>query len=185
MIVTLIEGKDFLDSFLSWDELKTHTAQQQNRDSPMAFQAHSYMRSFLFQSFDDDVMEGEGLLSKLLAKRSPVRPLLIIGVSMLRSRLNSQSENPDILSSQVFYEGLLAFHLGRIQQQQHLITRGNQILEFIKRYSDANPFAFENKYLLLEASRMELSDSKQTDLLYRKAIKSARDHKFPHVSVYH
>jgi len=159
MIVTLIEGKDFKDSFLSWDELRTHTAKQQNRDSPMAFQAHSYMRSFLFQSFDDDVMEGEGLLSKLLAKRSPVRPLLIIGV---------------------FYEGLLAFHLGRIQQQQHLITRGNQVLEFIKRYSDANPFAFENKVLLLEASRMELSDSKETDLFYQKAIKSARDHKFVH-----
>ncbi|EJK63239.1 hypothetical protein THAOC_16117 [Thalassiosira oceanica] len=160
--LTNARGKDFKDSFLSWDELRTHTAKQQNRDSPMAFQAHSYMRSFLFQSFDDDVMEGEGLLSKLLAKRSPVRPLLIIGV---------------------FYEGLLAFHLGRIQQQQHLITRGNQVLEFIKRYSDANPFAFENKVLLLEASRMELSDSKETDLFYQKAIKSARDHKFVHVSV--
>ena len=82
----------------------------------------------------------------------------------------------------MFYEGLIAFHLGRIQKQEHLITRGNQVLAFIKRYSDANPYTFENKYLLLEASRMELSGSKETDLFYQKAVKSARDHKFPHVS---
>jgi len=107
MIVTLIEGEDFLDppppppyilrryhSSLSWNELKPHTAEQQDRDSSIAFQAHSYMRSFLFQSFDDDVMEGEGLLSQLLAKRSPVRPLLIIGVSMLKFQYNSLKRKP-------------------------------------------------------------------------------------------
>lgn len=48
-------------------------------------------------------------------------------------------------------------------------------------YSTLNKFTFENKYLLLEASRLELSNPDQAFIVYQKAIKSASDHKFPHV----
>ena len=82
----------------------------------------------------------------------------------------------------MFYEGLLAFHMARTQQQSHLITRGNEALEVIKMHSQVNPYTFENKYCLLEASRMELLGLDQAGVFYQKAIDSARANKFPHVS---
>jgi len=62
-----------------------------------------------------------------------------------------------------------------------LISRGEQALEFIGMHSEANKFTFENKHLLLEASRMELSDPDQAFAVYQKAIESASVHRFPHV----
>ena len=61
-------------------------------------------------------------------------------------------------------------------------SRGIEVLEFIKMYSEANPATFDNKYLLLEASRMELMGSKQAGMFYQKSIEAARANKFPHVS---
>ena len=77
MIVSLIEGSDFLDEFPSWGDLSNHV--EQNFDFSLGFQAHCYMKSFLFQSFGD-VMDREGLLSRVHEKKSPMRPLLMIGV---------------------------------------------------------------------------------------------------------
>ena len=62
-----------------------------------------------------------------------------------------------------------------------MVSRGEKALDFIRMYSTLNKFTFENKYLLLEASRMELSNPDQASIVYQKAIKSASDHKFPHV----
>ena len=56
------------------------------------------------------------------------------------------------------------------------------MLEYIKMYAEANPAWFENKYLLLEASRMELLGSEQAGLFYQKSIEAARVNKLPHVS---
>jgi len=80
-------------------------------------------------------MEGGGLLSRLQDEKSPLRPLFMIGV---------------------FYEGLLSFHLALRRHEPSMISRGVKVLEFIAMYSDSNKFTFENKFLLLEASRMEL-----------------------------
>ena len=182
MSVSLIEGIDFVDSFPSWNDLSG--LQGQNKDSSAAFRAHSYMRSFLFQTHSDDgVMEGDGLLSMLQSDKSPLRPLFMIGVSLARTnvicRLPFKSRTNSSL--QVFYEGLLSFHLALRRHEPTLISRGTKVLEFIGMYSKANKFTFENKYLLLEASRMELSDPDQAFLVYQKAIKSASVHKLPHV----
>ena len=81
MSVSLIEGINFADSFPSWSDLSS--LRGQNRDTSTAFRSHSYMRSFLFQSYDDDgLLEGDGLLSRLQAEKSPLRPLFMIGVSL-------------------------------------------------------------------------------------------------------
>ena len=77
MVVSLIEGYDFLDEFPSWRDLSNLV--DQNFGFSLGFQAHCYMKSFLFQSFGD-VMDGESFLSRIHRKGSPMRPLLIIGV---------------------------------------------------------------------------------------------------------
>ena len=187
MVVSLIEGRDFVDRFPSWAELENHS-KRQNNDFSLSFNAHNYMRAFLFQSFDG-VVESEGLVARLepqssvRVERTPLRPLFLIGVSFT-SRLPERVFN--LIVVQVFYEGLLFFHLARLQQHQdqqlHLLSRGIRALEFIKFYSDLNPFTFENKYLLLEALRMEVLSSDQTALFYQKSIKSAQDNRFQHVS---
>lgn len=80
MCVALIEGVDYADSFPSWSDISSDL--EENRDSSNIFQAHGYMRSFLFQ-LHDDVMEGEGLLSRIqTATDTPVlRPMFVLGVS--------------------------------------------------------------------------------------------------------
>lgn len=81
MCVSLIEGTDYVDSFPSWDDLLS--LQEQKRDFAR-IQAHSHMRSFLFQTFDDDVMEADGLLSRIRSGGgSPLHPLVMIGVSLV------------------------------------------------------------------------------------------------------
>ena len=80
MSVSLIEGIDYVDNLPSWDEISNN--KERNIETSYAFQAHEYMRSFLFQSYDG-VMEGDGLLSRLQDASNPplLRPLLLLGVS--------------------------------------------------------------------------------------------------------
>ena len=182
-----MEGRDYVDRFPSWAELENHSKRQRN-DFSLAFDAHNYMRAYLFHSFDG-VVESDGLVARLepqsivRVERTPLRPLFLIGVSFTCRMSESVS---DLIVVQVFYEGLLFFHLARLQQQQdqrqYLLSRGNRALEFIKFYADLNPFTFENKYLLLEASRAEVLGSGKAALSYQKSIKSAHDNKFQHVS---
>ena len=90
MCVSLIEGTDYVDSFPSWNDL---SRLQEQRDFAR-IQAHSYIRSFLFQIFDDDVMEGDGLLSMIRSEGGPmVHPLLMIGVSLVRITAPSRCTN--------------------------------------------------------------------------------------------
>lgn len=157
MTVTLIEGLHYVDNFPSWDQLSDHPDRLDN-DFSLAFQAHNYMKCFLFKISDKE-FEGEGLLCKLRRESSILRPLSMIGI---------------------FYEGLVSFHLARVQQLHHMRSQGIEVLEFIKMYSEANPATFKNKYLLLEASRMELMGSKEAGLFYQKSIEAARVNKFLH-----
>lgn len=85
MVVSLVEGRDFVDRFPSWAELENHSKRQKD-DFSLAFCAHNYMRAFLFHSFDG-VVESEGLIARLepqssvRVERTPLRPLFLIGVS--------------------------------------------------------------------------------------------------------
>lgn len=91
MCVSLIEGTDYVDSFPSWNDLSRLQERKQNF---ARIQAHSYIRSFLFQTFDDDVMEGDGLLSMIRGEGGPVvHPLLLIGVSRARMTAPSRCTN--------------------------------------------------------------------------------------------
>ena len=76
MTVTLIEGLHYVDNFPSWGELCGNP----ERHMFLGFQAHNYMKCFLFRIFDKE-LEGEGLLCQLRKKKSPLRPLFMIGVS--------------------------------------------------------------------------------------------------------
>lgn len=79
MTVTLIEGLHYVDNFPSWDQLSDHPDRLDN-DFSLAFQAHNYMKCFLFKISDKE-FEGEGLLCKLRRESSILRPLSMIGVS--------------------------------------------------------------------------------------------------------
>jgi len=158
MSASLIEGIEYVDNLPSWDDISNK--KERNIEFSYAFQAHNCMRSFLFQCYDG-VMEGDSLLSRLQNTTNPplLRPLLLLGV---------------------FYEGLLSFQLVRTHQDAKYMARGMEALQFIEKYSKTNPFTFENKYLLLEAARTELTDSDQAWIVYQKAIQSSNNHKFAH-----
>jgi len=91
MAEPLIEGTDYVDSFPSWNDLSRLQERKQNF---ARIQAHSYIRSFLLQTFDDGVIEGDGLLSMIRSEGGPmVHPLLMIGVSLVRMIAPSRCTN--------------------------------------------------------------------------------------------
>ena len=159
-MVSLIEGVDHEDiegqDLPSWEEILDHPERASNYDFTLTTQAHMYMRAFLLTK-DFSSISTDGLLHKLNASHRPLRPIFLVGV---------------------FYEGLVSFHLARDQSEYH--SKGNEALAFIGTYAQSNPSFFENKRFLLEAMRLELTNSDQADTFYLKSVQSARKHKLIH-----
>ena len=147
-------------NFPSWDDLLTHPERSANVDFSFTIQAHVYMRIFILTR-DFTNLPNEGLLVQLTRKQTPLRPILWVGV---------------------FFEGLVSFHLARLLDDSDYYQQGEAALAFISKWrrKSCNKYNFENKYMVLEAMRLDHKDPDQAEDLYLKAVKSSRDNRFVH-----
>jgi len=84
-------------------------------------------------------------------------------------------------SVQLFYEGLISFFIGRKENDNTWIERGETACRAIESFSDSSSkWNFENKALLLQAEE-QFCSGKNLELagtLYDKAVLSAKEHRF-------
>ncbi|EJK67626.1 hypothetical protein THAOC_11316 [Thalassiosira oceanica] len=147
-------------NFPSWDDLMTHPERSANIDFSFYIQAHLYMRIFILTR-DFTNLPNEGLLVRLTRKQTPMRPILWVGV---------------------FFEGLVSFHLARLLDDSDYYQQGEAALAFISKWRNScnNKCNFENKYMVLEAMRLDLKDPDQAEDFYLKAVKSSKENRFVH-----
>lgn len=145
--------------FPTWDDLMTHPERSANIDFSFTIQAHIYMRIFILTR-DFTNLPNEGLLVRLTEKQTPMRPILWAGV---------------------FFEGLVSFYLARLLDDSDYYQQGEAALAFISKWRNScNKCNFENKYMALEAMRLDLKDPDQAEHFYLKAVKSSKDNRFVH-----
>lgn len=82
----------------------------------------------------------------------------------------------------IFYIGLVSFHMARETNEQYWLDKGNAALESFEEWSKQCVWNFENRYLLLKAEYH--NTMKQTNAAveaYDASIESAQRHRFIHL----
>ena len=128
------------------------------------YKIHQLVRAYLLHRLDDlQSLDMVNISDDIAQKKHPLRPLFLFGI---------------------FYEGLASFLLARQttreSERSRWIEKGENVLTKIRFWNEHSSWNWESKKVLLEAERMHtlMGSSDQASLLYEKAIRSAREHKF-------
>ncbi|EJK68346.1 hypothetical protein THAOC_10479 [Thalassiosira oceanica] len=139
----------------TWNALGDDPQMKGALDAPFVYFSLHYKRSMLLtRDFSD--LPSNGLLARIASRKKTMRIIFAVGV---------------------FYEGLSSFFLARRHSHQHCEV-GMRALDFISMYSQANPYTFENKHLLLKAMLQQLSNSPEAGATFLASISHARQNKF-------
>jgi len=139
----------------TWNALGDDPQMKGALDAPFVYFSLHYKRSMLLtRDFSD--LPSNGLLARIASRKKTMRIIFAVGV---------------------FYEGLSSFFLARRHSHHHCEV-GMRALDFISMYSQANPYTFENKHLLLKAMLQQLSNSPEAGATFLASISSARQNEF-------
>ena len=148
-------GRELHFDLPTWNALREDPQMNGKLDAPFVYFSLHYMRSMLLTRDFSDI-PSNGLLARCASRRKTMRILFAVGV---------------------FYEGLSSFFLAGRNSHQHC-EEGMRALDFISMYSEANPYTFENKHLLLKAMCQQLASSPEAGATFLASISSARRNKF-------
>ena len=128
------------------------------------YKIHQLVRAYLLHRLDDlQSLDMVNISDDIAQNKHPLRPFFLFGI---------------------FYEGLASFLLARLatrdSERSRWIEKGENVLTKIRFWNEHSSWNWESKKVLLEAERMHtlVGSSDQASLLYEKAIRSAREHKF-------
>ncbi|KAK1744368.1 hypothetical protein QTG54_004901 [Skeletonema marinoi] len=116
--------------------------------------------SFIFRSYDDTIEN----IEKYFAFQETTWGILFLAHAV-----------------HAFHTGLISFWVARKSKEQRWYQRGNQSKLALRRWAETSQWTFENKWYLLEAEESFCSnDVEAAKTYYKKAITSAKLHKFVH-----
>ena len=128
------------------------------------YKIHQLVRAYLLHRLDDlQSLDMVNISDDIAQNKHPLRPFFLFGI---------------------FFEGLASFLLARLatrdSERSRWIEKGENVLTKIRFWNEHSSWNWESKKVLLEAERMHtlVGSSDQASLLYEKAIRSAREHKF-------
>ncbi len=160
--VFLIEGLAApwtLENVPNEDVIWAHSRKRNNKSLLLTLRCVQLIKAFFFR-LDDKIRSTACILDELTSNQNPLRPTYIVAV---------------------FFEGLACYYMARKFHDKSWTIKGDAALSFIKTMGQCSPWNFENKTLLLGAERMYTFGSfQQSKELYKKAISSAKTHKFIH-----
>lgn len=162
----LKEGLHILDATTSLDGIPTeksisNSSLLNNINFVLAKKIHESVRVLLFRRLDDasaDIC----VLEEILEKKHQLRPLLLMGI---------------------YFEGLLCYQYAKSRQNERekWLRIGELVSTRIKGWNEGCKWNYENKMFLLQAEKMSILGSPdEAELLYSRAIRSAKEHKFIH-----
>ena len=101
----------------------------------------------------------------------------------MRTNIDHDPRQSNIFLYGTFYRGLASYLIarqtGEVDKRKEWIEAGDNVLAIIKYWSGHSSWNWKSKELLLEAEKVHtVGTSEQASLLYEKAIRLAREHKF-------
>ena len=141
-----------------YDVAEEETILRTNNCVMTSFYFHKAYASFIFRSYDDAEYYAENHLSSIGSTWAN----LVVAHAF-----------------HAFYIGLISFWLARKSKDGQLwYERGEEKKIAMKKWAETSQWTFENKWFLLEAEESYCNkDFDVAELLYEKAISSAKEHK--------